>query len=263
MSGRAGLRGLRERVGRHLPKGLAHKAVPDYDEPAHVVRRRRQVVAGTTLVGTTLLGASLQSPPDSRQFYGLTAATAATWVGGALASGPLHLGWVELRSDKLVRPVLTPIATGAAAFGAFYVAALVSRRIPVLRDAISSVLSFADAGRPSAVLATTLVNGLAEEVFFRGAVYEAVAPTYPVFQSTATYTLVTTATRNPSLVLAGAVTSTLFGLQRRATGGIQAPVLTHLTWSALMLRYLPPLFGQRLGRSGGRAGEGGVAGSEA
>jgi len=34
----------------------------------------------------------------------------------------------------------------------------------------------------------------------------------------------------------------LFGLQRRASGGIQAPVLTHLTWSTLMLRYLPPLF---------------------
>jgi len=34
----------------------------------------------------------------------------------------------------------------------------------------------------------------------------------------------------------------LFALQRRATGGVQAPLLTHLTWSTLMLRYLPPLF---------------------
>ena len=34
----------------------------------------------------------------------------------------------------------------------------------------------------------------------------------------------------------------LFALQRRVSGGIQAPVITHLTWSALMLRYLPPLF---------------------
>jgi hypothetical protein len=34
----------------------------------------------------------------------------------------------------------------------------------------------------------------------------------------------------------------LFGLQRRATGGIQAPLITHLTWSVLMLRFLPPLF---------------------
>ena len=34
----------------------------------------------------------------------------------------------------------------------------------------------------------------------------------------------------------------LFGLQRRASQGLQAPLLTHLTWSALMVRYLPPLF---------------------
>ena len=38
---------------------------------------------------------------------------------------------------------------------------------------------------------------------------------------------------------------TLFGVQRRVTGGIQAPVLTHVTWSVLMLRYLPPLFADR------------------
>jgi hypothetical protein len=34
----------------------------------------------------------------------------------------------------------------------------------------------------------------------------------------------------------------LLALQRRASGGLQAPALTHLTWSTLMLRYLPPLF---------------------
>jgi len=34
----------------------------------------------------------------------------------------------------------------------------------------------------------------------------------------------------------------VFALQRQASGGIQAPILSHLTWSTLMLRYLPPLF---------------------
>jgi hypothetical protein len=38
---------------------------------------------------------------------------------------------------------------------------------------------------------------------------------------------------------------TLWGMQRRATSGLQAPVLTHLTWSALMLRFMPPLFRER------------------
>jgi hypothetical protein len=44
------------------------------------------------------------------------------------------------------------------------------------------------------------------------------------------------------LVLASAAMGTLLGQQRRATGGIQAPMLTHLTWSTLMLHFLPPLF---------------------
>ena len=60
--------------------------------------------------------------------------------------------------------------------------------------------------------------------------------------STAVYALSTSATRNPALVLAASVLGTVFALQRRATGGVQAPLLTHLTWAALTLRYLPPLF---------------------
>jgi CAAX protease family protein len=54
--------------------------------------------------------------------------------------------------------------------------------------------------------------------------------------------LATASTRNPALVLAAGVMGTLFSLQRRASGGLQAPVLTHWTWSTLMVRYLPPLF---------------------
>ncbi len=58
-------------------------------------------------------------------------------------------------------------------------------------------------------------------------------------------TLATTTTRNPALVLAAAVTGNLLGPQRRASGGLQAPLLTHLTWSALMLGCLPPHFRRR------------------
>jgi membrane protease YdiL (CAAX protease family) len=89
---------------------------------------------------------------------------------------------------------------------------------------------------------TTLANGAAEEVFFRGALYAAIGGKHPVALSTAVYSLATIPTRNPALVLASAAMGALFGLQRRATGGIQAPILTHLTWSTLMVRFLPPLF---------------------
>ncbi|HET6154686.1 MAG TPA: CPBP family intramembrane glutamic endopeptidase [Marmoricola sp.] len=203
-------------------------------------RRRRQVVSGTGVVGTALLGRSLSTPPGSPEFYASTATVAALWAGGGLLSGPLR------RGSSLRRPVLTPLATGVGAFGVFYGAALVARRIPVLAEAISHVLNFADEGEDRLVLGTTLANGVGEEVFFRGALYDALGEHHPVAVSTALYTASTAATRNPALVLAASVMGTLFGLQRRESGGIQAPLITHLTWSTLMVRFLPPLFRSRV-----------------
>jgi membrane protease YdiL (CAAX protease family) len=217
----------------------------EHDEPDAVRRRRRRVVVATSLVGAGLLGASLSTRPGSREFYLATATVAGAWTVGGVASGPLHLGWAETRDGRIRRPVLTPIATGVGAFGVFYGAALVARRIPVLDRALADVLAFADEGDDRRVLLTTLANGVGEEVFFRGALYAALRDHSPVASSTAVYTLATTTTRNPALVLAAAVMGNLFGLQRRASGGLQAPLLTHLTWSALMLRYLPPLFRRR------------------
>ena len=91
-------------------------------------------------------------------------------------------------------------------------------------------------------MATTLANGVAEEVFFRGSLFTALACPNPVAASTAVYMLTTCATRNPALVLASGVMGTLFAAQRRSSGGLLAPILTHITWSALMLRYLPVPF---------------------
>jgi hypothetical protein len=203
---------------------------------------RRRVVAGVAVGGAGLLGLSLSSEPGSPRFYVLTLGVATTWLVGGLRSGPLHLGWVRTGEPRRRRPVIAPVATGIAAFGAFYTAALITRRLPVLNDAITSVLRYASQGSDPLVLLTSLANGVAEEVFFRGALFDAVGERHAVAASTAVYMLATAATGNPALVLASGVMGTLLGMQRRASGGIQAPILTHLTWSSLMLRCLPPMF---------------------
>jgi membrane protease YdiL (CAAX protease family) len=242
MTGRRRRSRLRGRLDRVLPRPLFHVVAQELPETAAVVRRRRRMVAGTVVAGAGLLGASLSTRPGSREFYLSTATVAGVWTAGGLASGPLHLGWIENRDSTLRRPVLTPVATGVGAFGLFYAAALVARRIPVLDAAVSRVLLFADEGENRWVVLTTLANGLGEEIFFRGALYAALGDRHPVAASTAVYTVATTTTRNPALVLAAGVMGTLFGLQRRASGGVQAPTITHLTWSVLMVRFLPPLF---------------------
>ncbi|WP_067574846.1 CPBP family intramembrane glutamic endopeptidase [Nocardia acidivorans] len=195
--------------------------------------RRRVAVAGCTALGAGLLRASLSARPDSRAFYGLGLATAATWAASGLALGPPRLG------NKSGAVLALPI--GGAAFGVFYGCALIARRIPPLHRAISDVLRYADEAPLDRTLFIALVSGAGEELFFRGPVYDVAGPR-PVAASTGVYCLTTTATRNPALTLASAVMGTLFGLQRRATGGVVAPLLTHLTWSTLMIRYLPALF---------------------
>jgi membrane protease YdiL (CAAX protease family) len=209
-------------------------------EPDHACRGRPTAVAGVCIAGAGLLGASFSTKPGSAPFYVLSLGAACTWLIGGLQAGGVRVGREHAAPDGF-RAVVAPIATGVAAFGFFYGAARIAHRIPVLNEALSSVLRYAQKGSNPLVMLTALANGVGEEVFFRGAVFTAVEDRHLVLASTAIYTLTATATRNPALMLASAAMGVLFGLQRRATGGIQAPVLTHLTWSTLMLRFLPPV----------------------
>lgn len=193
------------------------------------------------MAGTALLAVSLSTTPGSRRFYALTAGVAGTWTLGGLASGPPVPDRQHARS-RSSHPVLVPVSIGAGAFAVFYGAARIARHVPILNEAVTAVLRYAHRGSDPLVLATTLANGIGEEIFFRGALYTAVGDRHPVAATTGIYLLSTAATGNPSLVVASGAMGTLFALQRRATGGIAEPILAHLTWSTLMLRYLPPLF---------------------
>jgi hypothetical protein len=162
-------------------------------------------------------------------------------VLGALASGPLHLGRIDYRGN-LRRPVLSPILLGLAVAAVFVAGALLVREIGPLRDYTDNVLAHARRGSLPLLALLTLLNGVAEEIFFRGALYAAIGLRYPVLISTVVYAVVTIATGNPMLVFAAATLGLVLGLQRRASGGVLAPILTHVTWSAVMLFALPPLF---------------------
>jgi uncharacterized protein len=202
--------------------------------------RRRRVVAAVLPAGTALLGLSLAAEGDDPLFYALTAGLAGTWTAGALASGPVPAGAAFTRPG--LRTLGEPILTGTGTFGLCYAAARLVQRNPVLNRAIRSVLGYLDTGSAPLILLTACLNGIAEEVFFHGAVWDAAGPGRPAATTAAVYTAVTLATRNPALVLSGAVTSLIFGTQRRRSGGVAAPAIAHVTWSVLMLTLLPPVF---------------------
>jgi membrane protease YdiL (CAAX protease family) len=232
---------VRARIERALAPSLIDRVERDHTQSPLAFRRRRIVVAVTLVVGAVLLGISLSITPGYSTFYILTGAVAATWVIGGLLSGPIHLGYIPFRG-ALRRPLLTPIVTGLAIAAIFVVGALVVREIPALRDYVDNVLAHARHGSLPLIAAVTVANGVAEEVFFRGALFAAIGRAYPVAISTLIYTVATMATGNPMLSFAALTLGFVLGLQRRASGGILAPVLTHVTWSTTMLFALPPLF---------------------
>ena len=128
---------------------------------------------------------------------------------------------------------------GVAAFGVFLAAYLVARHLPVVGAALDGVLATADAGSITVVLLVALVNGAGEELFFRGALHAAFEPHRPAIAATVVYVVVTAATGNVALVIAAVVMGALLSLERLSTRGVLAPMLTHLTWSTLMVLALP------------------------
>ncbi|WP_336921690.1 CPBP family intramembrane glutamic endopeptidase [Aquipuribacter sp. SD81] len=233
---------LWRRVLAPLAPALIDKVERDHTQPDAEFRRRRVVVAVVLVVGAVLLGVSLAVRPGDPAFYPLTLATAAVWVVGGILSGPLHLGHIPFRGT-LRRPVVTPVLLGLAVGLVFVAGALVVRQVPLAAGFVDDVLAHFFAGVVPLVWTVALVNGVAEEVFFRGGLFAAIGRRRPVLISTAVYALATVATLNPVLVLAAVVLGAVLGLQRRASGGILGPVLTHVTWSSVMLLLLPRLFG--------------------
>lgn len=132
-----------------------------------------------------------------------------------------------------------PIVAGALLFGAFLVAKLIADQIPLLAGSVNRVLSRADTGPRALVLAVALINGVGEELFFRGALYSVFPRKYAVVATTIMYCLVTVATLNVALVAAAAVVGAVFVAERRVSGGVLAPLLTHVTWSTLVILLLP------------------------
>lgn len=224
-----------------LRRALTNVAVPHNESPA-VVRRRRVIVAITLVVGAAVLAFSLRRHPGESSFYWLTLALAGVWVAGGFISGPLHLGGICWRGRNQ-RPVITGTTIGLLLGGVFVIGGLIAREIAPVAELITRVLLYAHHGWYPVIVAITLVNAVAEEVFFRGALYTALGRYHPVLISTVLYTCATLASGNPMLGFAAIILGTVCAFERRATGGVLAPVLTHLVWGLIMVLMLPPMFG--------------------
>lgn len=218
---------------------VVHRRVERDHRIALAQFRRRQAIAAVVLVvGSVALAASLRMDADSPWFPAAALGVAAIWGLGATATGPLHLGRIDL-AHASERPVVQPILIGLALGLVFIVGALVLSRMPGPLGEVRSVLSFAQSGSLVLLTVTTALSGVAEEMFFRGGLYAAVPDPHQIWVTTGLYTVATVLTGNLMLALAAVAVGLVTGLERRATGGWLAPALTHVTWSMCMLHVLP------------------------
>jgi membrane protease YdiL (CAAX protease family) len=211
-------------------------------EPPAVVLRRRIVVAAVLVIGAVLLGYSLSREPGDNSFFWLTLVLAAVWAVGSLVSGPLHLGRLQFRGRNQ-RPVITGILVGVLVACAFLLGGLGARQIPGVAEYAVRVLEFTNQGAFPLVVLVTVLNGAAEELYFRGALYTALGKTHPAVISTLVYIAVILATGNPLLAFGAIVLGIVCVYERRITGGVLAPMLTHFFWGLIMVLALPAVFG--------------------
>lgn len=224
-----------------IRRGIVNVAVPHHEPPA-VKLRRRVVVVIVLLAGAGVLSVALRRHPGEPSFYWLSLALAGVWALGAFASGPLHLGGVCWRGRNQ-RPVISGTVIGLLLGAVFVVGGLIARQIPAVSELITRVLQYTDQGSWRLTMAVALLGGIAEELFYRGALYTALGRYHPALISTIVYVVATLASGNPMLGFAAIFLGTVCALERRATGGVLAPILTHFIWTLVVLLALPPIFG--------------------
>ncbi len=223
-----------------IRRGIVNVAVPHHEPPSTVLRRR--IVVGIVLVlGAAALSFALRRHPGEPSFYWLSLGLAVLWAIGSFASGPLHLGGVCWRGRNQ-RPVISGTVVGLLLGGVFVLGGLVAREIQPVAHLITQVLRYTDQSW-RLTMAIALVAAVAEELFYRGAFYTALGRHHPVLISTVVYVAATLASGNLMLGFAAIFLGTVCALERRATGGVLAPILTHFVWSLVVLLALPPLFG--------------------
>ena len=139
------------------------------------ITARRSVIAAVLVVGAVVLSIDLRLPQGSTEFLVLGVALALVWStptllfgpsGGRGRSGP----WGDLALGAL---------GGGVMYGVFVAGQAIGEHISWLDGPIRHILDKADAGPSVLITLVAMVNGVAEELFFRGSLTDALDPRRP------------------------------------------------------------------------------------
>lgn len=202
------------------------------DRPAE--RRQVAIVATTFVVGTCALTGLLRLDSEGLRFLGAAGAVAMVWLVGAVLAVRVPL----LGTRGPAPTAALGAGVGLVAAGACLAVGFVAAGIPSLREPARDLLAHTAAGTVP-VVAVTLINGVAEEVFFRGALYDVVPRRYALPVTTGVYALTTVGSGVLLLPAAALLLGVVTAWLRQRSEGVLAPAAAHVTWSLVMILLLP------------------------
>lgn len=212
----------------------------DHQETPEQLVHRRWVSAVTLAIGSFLMAWTLRISPGDPSLYAATLALGTTWVVGALMSGKLYLGSANTRSGSPdSRAIMQSLLLGVLLVALFLTGAVVVAAVPALSEPLLGLLGYARLGILPVMVGLLFLNAVAAELFFRGGLYAATGGQHAVLITTFVFALSTVPTGIPILVAGAAVLGAVVGLQRRVTGGVLGPIITHVTWLTGMVFLLP------------------------
>lgn len=196
-------------------------------------RRNLPVLVLTLVAVAWLTRETFDAVPGSSRQSTLTYVLAAVLLAGAYVSG----GTWPVAHRRGKHPVVGPALTAVLLFVAFVVMGWLSSWIGPVDRGVAAVVRHARAGSAWEVALGAVAAGVAEEVFYRGALFERVR--LPVLTVTLAHMATTLPAGNVALTLAAGVLGIVLGLSRRASGGWWAPAVTHSVWGLLVAAWLP------------------------
>lgn len=217
---------------------MSEYRVSPYGDTTQATRKRTVwVVIITGLLAAAGLAWSLRIPAGDPWFTPATFILAGVYILGSSIA-------VRMTGERLPWQV-TPKGLRDAVIGGVLLAALfiaggfMVRFVPFLAGPVHELLNHARVGSLFMVALTTAVNGVAEETYYRGALWRVLPRGRRILVTTIAYTAVTSLAGIPLLALAAAALGAFVGYLRERTRSLVPGIVTHLIWSLTMLFVLP------------------------
>ena len=217
---------------------VSRQGVSPYGDTTAATRKRTVwVVIGTGLVAAACLAWSLRIPAGDPWFYPATFILAAVYIVGS--SVAVRMTGERLPWRVTPRGMRDAVVGGAVLAVVFIAGGFMVRFMPFLGDPVHELLNHARVGSLAMVALTTAVNGVAEETYYRGALWRILPRGRRILVTTIAYTAVTSLAGIPLLAFAAAALGAFVGYLRERTRSLLPGIVAHLVWSLTMLFVLP------------------------